>query len=81
MLKEIKDKLEGDNQTDDVLYIESPYGTFSMNELHPVKNEHKEKQPLVYLKMQHDIIKNFLEVEELEEWSGSRNIGAKTSLS
>lgn len=42
---------------DDVLYIESSIGTFSLTELYPVTHELKNKRPLEFLKWFHDEIK------------------------
>lgn len=60
IIDEVKEYVNGDNQADSVLYIESPYGTFSMNEINPYKNEIKHKQSLDFLKIEHNFIKEHL---------------------
>src|SRR5699024_2778001 len=57
MFKEIEEKYNGD--MDDMLYIESSIGTFSMSEVYPHNHETDDKKTLDYLKMTENNIKDF----------------------
>ena len=46
--------------TSDVLYIESFLGTFSLSDLYPFTHEVKQKEPLVYLEIKQDQIKEII---------------------
>ena len=59
MLERIRERFKHGN-SDDVLYIESPFGTYSFSDLYPVTNEVKNKLPLIYLKLKTDSIRNKL---------------------
>ena len=49
-----------DSFTSDVLYIESFLGTFSLSDLYPFTHEVKQKEPLVYLEIKQDQIKEII---------------------
>lgn len=49
-----------DEFTDDVLYIESAMGTFSVSDLYPVTHEIKQKEPLIYLEIKQNQIKELI---------------------
>lgn len=59
MLEELKDN--ADLFTQDVLYVESPIGTFSLSDLFPVTHDVKQKEPLVYLEIAQEKIRRVLE--------------------
>ena len=49
-----------DSFTSDVLYIESFLGTFSLSDIYPFTHEVKQKEPLVYLEIKQDQIKEII---------------------
>ena len=59
MMEEIKQ--HADDFNDDVLYIESTIGTFSVADLYPFENEVKEKNPLVFLEIKQEQIRKQIE--------------------
>lgn len=62
IIEEVKENL--DEFTSDVLYIETPFGTFSQAELFPYSNQVKNKHPLVYLTIKERRIRNIIESEQ-----------------
>ena len=54
-------KKESDRIDDDVLYIESVIGTFSMADLYPFEHEVKNKEPLIFLEMTQEQIREKIE--------------------
>src|SRR5699024_4452862 len=58
MFEEIRQ--QEDSFTSDVLYIESFLGTFSLSDLYPFTHEVKQKEPLVYLEIKQDQIKEII---------------------
>ena len=46
--------------TDDVLYIESVLGTFSLSDLYPFTHEVKQKEPLIFLELKQDQIREYI---------------------
>lgn len=61
MLKDIKATIDDNDGADDVLYIESGLGSFSMSELNPVKNSVADKLPLIYYLSAQEDVKNRLQ--------------------
>lgn len=55
MFKEIREK--SDLFTSDVLYIESILGTFSLADVYPFTHDVKQKEPLIFLEVKQDQIK------------------------
>lgn len=51
---------EVDDFTSDVLYIESMLGTFSLSELFPFTHEIKQKEPLIFLELKQDQIRELI---------------------
>src|SRR5699024_7033212 len=51
---------QADQFTSDVLYIESYLGTFSLSDVYPFTHEIKQKEPLVYLEIKQDQIKEII---------------------
>src|SRR5699024_9724292 len=49
-----------DQFTSDVLYIESILGTFSLSDLYPFTHEVKQKEPLIFLELKQDQIKQII---------------------
>lgn len=49
-----------DNFTSDVLYIESPIGTFSLSDMFPFTHEIAQKEPLIFLEITQDKIKRII---------------------
>ena len=58
ILEEVKEQV--DEFKDDVLYVESVIGTFSLSDIFPYTNDMKTKRPLVYLEIKQDKIKERL---------------------
>ena len=58
IFSEIKEHI--DEFTNDVLYIESTIGTFSINDIFPITHEVKNKKPLVLLNITQDKFKNMI---------------------
>lgn len=58
LIEEVGNQLSEFNN--DVLYIESTIGTFSLSELFPLTHDVKQKQPLIYLELYEDKIKNII---------------------
>ena len=54
-------KQQSDDMLNDTLYIESPIGTFSMSELYPFTHEVKQKEPLIFLQMYEEEIREIIE--------------------
>ena len=50
-----------DDMLNDTLYIESDIGTFSMSELYPFTHEVKKKEPLIFLEMYENKIRDIIE--------------------
>lgn len=59
MFKQIREYT--DEFTDDVLYIESVLGTFSLSDLFPFTHEVKQKEPLIFLELKQEKIKQIIE--------------------
>ena len=55
MIQEIKE--QADQLTDDVLYIESILGTFSVSDIYPFEHTVSNKEPLIFLELKQDKIK------------------------
>ena len=51
------------DDTSDVLYLESVIGTFSLSELYPYTHEVKQKEPLIFLQLRQEQIKNIIDKE------------------
>lgn len=58
ILGELRDNI--DQFTDDVLYVESVVGTFSLSDLFPFTHEVKKKEPLVFLEIKQEKIKDII---------------------
>ena len=54
-------KEQAEDTSSDVLYIESTIGTFSLSELYPYTHEVKKKEPLVFLEIKQDQMKQIIE--------------------
>lgn len=56
------EQIRGQNDvfTDDVLYIESILGTFSLSDLYPFTHEVKQKEPLIFLEIKQDKMKELI---------------------
>lgn len=52
-----------DEFTDDVLYIESTIGTFSLSDLFPFTHEIKQKEPLIFLELKQEQMRKIIENE------------------
>ena len=64
----MKDKIfnevkENVDDTSDVLYLETVIGTFSLSELYPYTHEVKQKEPLIFLQLRQEQIKNIIDKE------------------
>ena len=64
----MKDKIfnevkENVDETSDVLYLETVIGTFSLSELYPYTHEVKQKEPLIFLQLRQEQIKNIIDKE------------------
>lgn len=51
------------DDTSDVLYLETVIGTFSLSELYPYTHEVKQKEPLIFLQLRQEQIKNIIDKE------------------
>lgn len=58
MFEEIRKQEQ--NYTSDVLYIESILGTFSLSDLYPFTHEVKQKEPLIFLEISQEKIKEII---------------------
>ena len=54
-------KQQADDYASDVLYIESVLGTFSLSDLYPFTHEVKQKEPLIFLEIAQEKIKDIIE--------------------
>lgn len=58
LIKGVKEQI--DNFTSDVLYIESPIGTFSLSDMFPFTHEIAQKEPLIFLEITQNKIKRII---------------------
>lgn len=66
IFKEISEKAE-DELANEFLYIESNIGSFSLSDFFPFTHEIKQKEPLIFLEMQQDQIKKYINNKD-ETW-------------
>ena len=59
LFKEVKQ--QADDIHSDVLYIESVIGTFSLSDVYPFTHEIKQKEPLIFLELKQDQIREIIE--------------------
>ena len=60
IFNEVKQNVD---DTSDVLYLETVIGTFSLSELYPYTHEVKQKEPLIFLQLRQEQIKNIIDKE------------------
>ena len=60
IFNEVKQNID---DTSDVLYLETVIGTFSLSELYPYTHEVKQKEPLIFLQLRQEQIKNIIDKE------------------
>ena len=60
IFNEVKENVD---DTSDVLYLETVIGTFSLSELYPYTHEVKQKEPLIFLQLRQEQIKNIIDKE------------------
>src|SRR5699024_11033667 len=58
MFEDIRKQVDEFNS--DVLYIESIIGTFSLSDLYPFTHEIKQKEPLIFLELKQEQIRNII---------------------
>ena len=60
IFNEVKQNVD---DTSDMLYLETVIGTFSLSELYPYTHEVKQKEPLIFLQLRQEQIKNIIDKE------------------
>lgn len=60
IFNEVKQNID---DASDVLYLETVIGTFSLSELYPYTHEVKQKEPLIFLQLRQEQIKNIIDKE------------------